>query len=592
MNPILSRPLLGLCCALWLAASPAEAITFRMSQVGYHPKASKIVVVEDIPADTPIKAVLYDPTKRNPKFPVLLGAVVYEIQNVRTVQDKSQQGPAAKSIRLDFSDFTIPGNYEILLEGTDIKSPEVTITDFIYWDSLISVVKSFYFQRCGQEVEDRENKLYHAACHLDDAQPVGSGRWQDLIGGWHNGGDYAKYATSTSLSAARLLSMYEWNPKPYKYFRLGYPLQEPRLGDVADLHHEVKAGLDWLLQLQQRNGSVLRKVAGKKWPETLRPEDDLQERFAYGASTPDTANFAAVMALASRNFKTEDLGYSVKTLLAAERAWSFLEANPQLIYERSDSDFAGSGEFWDGRFKNDLPQRVWAAAELYITTGKDKYHQYFLKNYDQVAFEPFSWYNPAMQGFEDYLFHAENRDPAVAATLKQNLALLGNRILDSLKNGTYPSSLDRYLKGSNQTAVENASALMAAARATGDEKYRHGASQIANYLFGVNPFSRSYVTGIGQNAVKNPAHRWMQATDKLIPGYLVAGPDENAAESLVPKNAGARSYVDSAKAAGVNESTILNNASMAHLLGILNTAYNVGREHPLEGLQKFDPRKL
>ncbi len=592
MLRIPSRPLLALSCAVAILSQTAMAATFRMSQVGYHPKGTKVVLIEDLPANTPVKVVLYDPTRRNPRFPVLLGAVVYEVSKVRDIEDPSQQGPASKTVMVDFSDFSTPGSYELHLEGTDIKSPPLTINEFVYWDNLEPVVKSFYFQRCGQEVEDRELKLYHAACHLKDATPLGGGPGEDLIGGWHNGSDYAKYVTSTSLSAARMMAMYEWSPKPYKYFRLQYPLQEPALGDMDDLHHEIKAGLDWLLLMQRRDGSVLRKIAGKKWPETVRPEDDLQARYAYGVSTPDTANFAATMAMAARNFKQADLGYSVKALLAAERAWAYLEQHPGLAYERSESDFAGSGEFWDARLKTDLPQRVWAAAELYVTTGKPKYHDYFLKNYHKVTVEPFSWYNPALQGFTDYLFYATVQDQAALTDLKNAITVQANRILDSLGSGAYPSSLERYRKSSNHHAVERAATLMAAYRLTNEAKYTAGASSILDYLFGVNPQGLSYVTGRGEKSVAHPAHRWAQVVDKLIPGLLVGGPDENNADPMVPKAAGARSYADRADAPGVNESTILSNASLAYLLGILNASYNVDKAHPLEGTEQYDPRKL
>ena len=33
--------------------------------------------------------------------------------------------------------------------------------------------------------------------------------------------------------------------------------------------------------------------------------------------------------MAARDFKTVDLGYSVKSLLAAEKAWAFLESHPK-----------------------------------------------------------------------------------------------------------------------------------------------------------------------------------------------------------------------------------------------------------------------
>lgn len=45
----------------------------------------------------------------------------------------------------------------------------------------------FYYQRCGMEVPG-----FHKACHLDDAI-MSDGTHLDLVGGWHDAGDYNKY---------------------------------------------------------------------------------------------------------------------------------------------------------------------------------------------------------------------------------------------------------------------------------------------------------------------------------------------------------------------------------------------------------------
>jgi endoglucanase len=576
---------------LWLSPAMADAMTFRTSSIGYHPKGPKVAIIEDVPDEQELKLVLFDPAKRNPRPPFLVGTTVYKIENAKAFYNKGQQGPRVKNVQVDFSDFTTPGQYEIRVEGTDIKAP-VKISEFLYWDTLKPVVKSFYYQRCGQDIESSEPKVYHAACHQNDANfinsrpsvlKLGDEADKDVVGGWHNGGDYAKYVTSVALSAAKLMSMYEWNNRPFRYFKLDYLFSEPNLGDVPDLQHEIRYGLDWLMTMQRTDGAFYRKVSGKQWPGIVSPEDDSQPRFLYGISTQETANAAATLAMVQRNYKKDDLGYGVKALLMAERAWGFLESHPTAIFESSDSDFAGSGEFityTPDRKLIDLPSRIWAASELYITTGKPKYHQYFLQNYAKIPFDEFSWKNPAFQGYADYLLYAPNKDEKAASYLKRMLADQAEMIRKSVESDDYQTGLRQYGRGSNQDLTEQAAMLLTAYRVTGQEKYRDAAGKAVSYLFGVNPLGKTFVTGIGENAVQTPSHRWMQVLGKTLPGYLVNGPDENAPEGKTPKNAGALSYTDQASVASVNESTLLNNASLAYVLGILNATFNASEACP------------
>lgn len=580
-----------------LLALQAQAMNLTYSSIGYHTKGAKVAVLEDVPADRDVEVVLYDPEKRNPKLPVLMGAAVYKIQNIKVYQDSSQQGPATKDLLLDFSDFKTPGKYELRVEGTTIKSEPIKIGDYLYWDTLKPVVKAFYYQRCGQEVEERVVKLSHVACHLKDANFLPSTRrgfmlddegGMDVLGGWHNGGDYAKYVTSTALSAAKLMAMDEWNPKPFKYFRLEYPLFEPGYGSIDDLHHEIKAGLDWLMAMQRNDGAVYRKVAGKQWPGNIRPEDDDQPRYIYGVSTQDTANAAAAWAIAARDFKKADLGYSVKSLLAAEKAWNFLESRTDMLIQHSDSDFSGSGEFINPEGRSDTVYRLWAAAELYIATGKPKYHQYFQQHLNEISLTSFSWTNPAIQGITDYLLYAGNQDARTAAALKTSLFRLADTIADNVEQDVYGAGLQKYGLSSNQEVAERASVLMIAYKLGGEERYRQAASRSLSYLFGVNPQGVTYVTGFPGKSVMHPTHRWMEATNKLLLGYVVDGPNELATDGKTPKDRGSASYVDEAAAKSVNEPKILNNASLAYLLALLNDSYNAtakdetGHKSPLD----------
>ena len=99
----------------------------------------------------------------------------------------------------------------------------------------------------------------------------------------------------------------------------------------------------------------------------------------------------------------------------------------------------------------------------------------------------------------------------------------------------------------------------------------------------------TYVTGLPGKSVQHPVHRWMQTEGKILPGYLVDGPNESPTDGKTPKAVGAASYLDQAEARSSNEPKLLNNASLAYLLGLLNESYNAtvnpeeaGPKNPLD----------
>jgi endoglucanase len=329
------------------------------------------------------------------------------------------------------------------------------------------------------------------------------------------------------------------------------------------------------MAMQRRDGALYRKVAGKQWPGNVSPEDDDQPRYVYGLTTQDTAMAAAAWAMAARDFKTADLGYSVKSLLAAEKAWGFLESRPEMIVQHSDSDFSGSGEFIDSHATVDTPYRLWAAAELYISTGKMKYHDYFRQRIGKASLQRFSWSNPVMQGAVDYLLYAKNKDEKTADAIQNAIVRVADAIESNVNADAYSVGLQKYGASSNQEIAERGIVLMDAYRLTGKEEYRSAASRLVSYFFGVNPLGMTYVTGFAGKSVTHPVHRWMQVSGKLIPGYVVDGPNDQATDGKTPQGQGAASYVDDAAAKSVNESKLLNNASLACLLALLNDSYNV-----------------
>jgi len=89
---------------------------------------------------------------------------------------------------------------------------------------------------------------------------------------------------------------------------------------------------------------------------------------------------------------------------------------------------------------------------------------------------------------------------------------------------TLPSG-EKWFVGDNGTVARQAMNLNVAYRLTGDERYRATMLDAINYLFGRNPFGRSFVTGLGNKPPMFP-HDRRSGADKVVapwPGYLVGG---------------------------------------------------------------------
>ncbi len=93
-------------------------------------------------------------------------------------------------------------------------------------------------------------------------------------------------------------------------------------------------------------------------------------------STCATADLAAVAAIAARVYKPYDDQFAARALDASRRAWNWTEQYPNVTFKNPPG--VTTGEYGDSNCKD---ERLWAAVELWRTTGEAVYHQFFLSNY-------------------------------------------------------------------------------------------------------------------------------------------------------------------------------------------------------------------
>ncbi|MGB7441664.1 MAG: glycoside hydrolase family 9 protein [Coleofasciculaceae cyanobacterium] len=478
---------------------------------------------------------------------------------------------------IDFTQFSGEGSY--YLKVGDTQSYSFDIGKEVYKDAFIKLLRSYYLQRCGVFVDDAVTGVSHPPCHLGDGIIAHrdsfhqAGEFKAATGGWHDAGDFGKYVGPTAVTIGRLLSLYEQYPNLFSDRQLSIP--EGGNG-VPDLLDEVKVGLDWMLKMQRVDGAVYRKLSGKTWPGEIMPHQDVQPRYIYGISTPETAKFAAAMAMAARIYTPYNPMLSQKYLKAAELAWSFLQRQPIMQVDQFEGDESGSGGYlaseWDKEesLKTDKDDRLWAAAELFITTENSVFDQYLTQQIPLFEYTVFEWKDPSSLGLTNYLLQTGSKGSEnLKQQIKEKLIVRANNLLNKVNSSGYRLANDKFIWASNKLTAEEGITLACAYKLTGNKSYLRAAFDQLDYLLGRNHFNLSFVSGVGTNSVKNIHHRIARAKKIVIPGLLVGGPNTYAQDNIAPKGLGALSYIDDERSYATNEYAIDYNASLIGLMGML-----------------------
>lgn len=411
----------------------------------------------------------------------------------------------------------------------------------------------------------------------------------DVAGGWYDAGDHGKYVVTGGISAAQLMQAYERSlhvegAAKDLYADGSLTLPETANG-VPDILDEARWELEFLLRMQVPEGHPLAGMAHHKihddaWTGLpLLPHEDPRPRYLHRPSTAATLNLAAAAAQGARLFKPYDRAFSL--LDAAERAWQAAGENPELLAPPSDNQ--GGGAYDDAGVDDEF---FWAAAELFITTGKQEYREAvtasrFFENAG-LGDAGFDWANVAALGTLSLSLvpnglatgeTARQRDAVIEAA-ETYLARWKDRAFGQL----YAPEDGKYGWGSNHLMAQIGTVLARAYDYTGDARFRDAAIEGADYLLGRNALGQSYVTGYGTDYSRNQHSRWFaRQLDPALPeppdGALAGGPNAYLQDEMARQ---ARSgcapqecYLDDIHSWSTNEITINWNAALAQYAAFL-----------------------
>jgi endoglucanase len=473
---------------------------------------------------------------------------------------------------VDFSALKTAGTYYLNVPGAG-SSYDFRIGKDAFAHSFRLAMRAFTGQRCGTAVSLAPDfpQYRYPACHTGDASfHVSSGKTgtKNVTGGWHDAGDFGRYIVNSGITTGTLLWAYELNPRKLRGLRLDLP--ESGNG-TPDILNEIRWNLEWMLKMQDTDGGVWHKATTAQFPGFIMPQDDKAEMLIIGSgqapykTTGATADFAAVLAAAGRIYRPFDRAFANRCLRAAEGAWSWLQSTPDLTFRNPPG--IGTGGYGDGNLKD---ERLWAAAELFRTTGRKEFNDYFLGHYGEWSptlkgDSPQGW--PAVQNMAMYAYALSGRkeaDRSAVSRIKADAVKAADEIVArSRANGYRVPMLPRdYNWGSNSGVANYAMMVLLANRFTPKQEYRDCAQDSLHYLLGRNTFNTSFVTWLGTKWYMHPHHR-PSGADKIEqpwPGMLAGGPN---AEGKKPP---ARQWEDVEGNYRVNEMAINWNAPLVFVL--------------------------
>jgi endoglucanase len=528
-------------------------------QFGYLPDSKKIAVIKN-PQIGFDKTEQFTPGNSYSLVNAKTGKVVFSANPVSWKTGATDASSGDQVWHFDFSAVTEIGNYYVLDDEKQKRSYEFRISPSVYNEVLKHAMRSFFYQRSGFAKEAKYagkawadgashiGKLQDKNCRLfSDKNNAATER--DVSGGWYDAGDYNKYTNWTSNYVVEMMKAYLERPEAW-----ADDYNIPESGNkIPDLLDEAKWGIDHLLRLQLKNGSVL-SIVGESH---LSPPSKATGQSVYGpASTSATLNTCAALAIASKVYRITGMTEYADTLKSrAIKAWKWAETNPKILFQNNDAAYNSVGLAAGGQETDDygrLVAKLESACFLFEITGDAVYKTFFEANYLQVHLLVWNFaypFEPTNQELLLYYAALSGATPAVANKIKsvyKNAILTGSDNMPAVtsKKDPYMAYIKEYTWGSNATKGAQGSMYYNLISYGIDPNSQNQAIDAAqgylHYIHGVNPLNMVYLSNMyrygAHNGVNEFYHSWFENGSALwdrvgkstygpAPGYLTGGPN-------------------------------------------------------------------
>ena len=475
--------------------------------------------------------------------------------------------------RIDLSSVPEGGPYRVSVKGYGVSWPFGVGGEFskkVAWTSF----RALYHQRCGVPVVkpyaewDIRTKPCHETVYLTYG-PIGEANLKvegteptiKAWGGYHDAGDADRRTYHMDVSSS-LLTTYEMFPEYFKDDQFNIPdiFDEQfnivgKGNGIPDILDEAEWGTIFWEYVQTETGEMPwgTETTGYSPFTTYDREDHL---FGTEVLSPITAAWASAL-----------------FVHLARLIEPYKPERAKELMDRSALARKSLGE--SRRFPT---FEMYYNVEMYLKTGESVYHDYIkahaedvngLENTFNMGTEGFAYYAWLPSYFCSYLM-AKNRDtdPKVVEVFKEALHRTADKELGFLAGNAYPVGTPENLRwwGSNVAQGQYAYPMLLYWKLSGEHKYIDGVSQLMDYVLGLNPLGKCFMTGVGSERVHHPHDRETEYTNHemhwgIRPGLIVFGPGlaTNSGKSypaITRETPRERIYIDNIGAISQSEFTI------------------------------------
>jgi len=236
----------------------------KVNQLGYLTSERKLAIVSYEP-----NAVTSAPTQFQVKDAAAQATVYTGSLVLKTPSSPEWNQSGDIVYHADFSSFTTPGKYKIVLpEVAGQSSVEFEIGDKVYNKILRDALRVFYYMRSGQEINEPYGEGFtrpaiyanNADCNYDYVSGAPGHKYvytnpkRDIYGGWFDAGDLHLDTHGPVIPMWLLLEMFEQYKDKVGADILNLPESDGQLNDLVQI---IKWELDWYKKMQNTDGSVL-----------------------------------------------------------------------------------------------------------------------------------------------------------------------------------------------------------------------------------------------------------------------------------------------------------------------------------------------
>lgn len=423
--------------------------------------------------------------------------------------------------RMDFSDFTIPGNYKVYIPGVGVSFP-FEINKPIYTNSFLLQMKGFFHQRSGiamgppyttykrprnqhpadgikvyacdknvffndslyAPADDTYNNPFCRIAKSLQMDHVVSTAW----GGWMDAADYdRRYLHFVAIHS--LMDVYEYAPAFFEKMDLNIPESGDAIPDIID---EARWCLDLFRRTQETNGEIYYGIESISHPSAGESSWNESLPIALVPGSPGIAYlYAATAARVGSLVARFDSTISRQYLASAIKAVEWADAN------RTNS-----------LYKNTLPltpvQQIELSVFLYEATGNVLWKERLLSTLSDTDMAGLVFNQDNYRGFTKLLsLTATGRlsiSDSLVTTIEKNLIGAADALLALSRQLAYGEYED-FSYNCWFNPLYGSGILFNAYTLTGNKTYVNTLIEAGHFGMGANPLNATLTTGLGQRFV-------------------------------------------------------------------------------------------